>query len=188
MAAKGVFFFRVAQNGDPEISHRAAQRPSGKTRQKHTFDTAWHFPQTQTAPQRQTTPFTKWASPDPQMRPGTHLSFPKNPKMGGHVSNWAPKFAKGPSRSTRWAPKRALPRFGRGPEGQSSRATLYLFYFVCSGRHVRLERRVTLLPYVDFTERAAMSAPPRRSERSPATLWLLFTVFMGLVVTTKPPR
>ena len=35
---------------------------------------------------------------------------------------------------------------------------------------------------------AAMSAAPRRSEHSPATLWLLSTVFMGLVVTTKPPH
>ena len=35
---------------------------------------------------------------------------------------------------------------------------------------------------------AAMSAPPRRSEHSPATLRVLFIVFTGLVVTTKPPH
>ena len=51
------------------------------------------------------------------------------------------------------------------------------------GRHVRFERRVTLLPYVDFTE--------RRDECTSSegrTLRLLFTVFTVLVVTTKPPH
>ena len=56
VATKSVFFFfRAAQNSDPETSHRAARR--------------------------QTTPaFPKWAPTDPQVSPEAHVSFPKNLK------------------------------------------------------------------------------------------------------------
>ena len=66
---------------DYETSHRPAQRHSAKNTSFNTScDTPWHDPQTQTAPQTQTTPaFLKWA-PDPQIGPRAQFRSPKNPK------------------------------------------------------------------------------------------------------------